>query len=310
MASFANYDDKQETYKAVKNLLGSLSSVVRSAGIRLLTIGQRSIDSSIPKTLMANASMKFGMKMNTQSDFNIMFDKKNVEKCRKPTGSGEGLMLVKGSSNIEYIKTLTPGGANQTQIQKLIRVIGLDWTRRTIGNGVDYTKVTSTMSSTINICFNRDQFYKKSLNDLENGYILNSRDRLEAYAVNIEPGKPADLNNHFGVSPDDSFFAPKNVTPKKPKEPEFSSLDFGMGMEDTEEEESFNIDFSGMFADKPIKSFESSSFEEDEESDWDDEDNTEKVPLTVNYGEDSEFNTDDFDGFDAFNDFSFSDRCR
>lgn len=309
MASFANYDDKKETYNTVKNLLGSLSAVVRSAGIRLITIGQRSIDSSIPKTLMANASMKFGMKMNAQSDFNIMFDKKDVEKCRKPTGSGEGLMLVEGSTKIEYIKTLTPGGASQSQIQKLIRVVGLDWTRRTIGNGVDYTKVTSTMSSTISICFNRDKFYKMSLHDLENGYILNSRDRLEAYAVNIEPGKPADLNNHFGVSPEDSFFAPKDVTPKKPKEPEFSSLDFGMGMEmeGSEEEESFDIDFSSMFADKPIESFGSSNFEEDEESDWDDEDNTERVPLTVNYSEDSEFDTDDFEGFDAFNDFSFSD---
>ena len=310
MATLANYDDKKEKYNLVKNLLGSLSSVVRSAGIRLITIGQRSIDSSIPKTLMANASMKFGMKMNAQSDFNIMFDKKDVEKCRKPTGSGEGLMLVEGSTTIEYIKTLTPGGASQTQIQKLIRVVGLDWTRRTIGNGVDYTKVQSTMSSTIKICFNRDKFYKKSLHDLENGYILNSRDRLDAYVVNIEPGKPADLNSHFGVSPDDSFFDPKDVTPKKPKglsvkEPEFSSLDFGLGNEVDEPEESFDIDFGSMFGASSDSDTAATNSEgdEDEEFSWGTE-SEESEPFSFNF-DDSETD-EEFEGVDEFSDFSFA----
>ena len=209
MSEYANLDDKKEYYNSIKNSLGSLSAVVRSAGIRLLTIGQRSIDSSIPKTLMANASMKFGMKMNAQNDFGIMFGK-DVDACRKPSKSGEGLMLVEGSGNIDYIKTLTPGGAKQQQIQKLIRVIALDWTRRTIGNGVDYSKVTSTMSDTFKECFNRDGFYKQSLRDLEKGFILNGLNPNHGYEVNIDPGKPADFNSKFGASPNDSLFdAPK-----------------------------------------------------------------------------------------------------
>ena len=209
MSEYANLDDKKEYYNSIKNSLGSLSAVVRSAGIRLLTIGQRSIDSSIPKTLMANASMKFGMKMNAQNDFGIMFGK-DVDACRKPSKSGEGLMLVEGSGNIDYIKTLTPGGAKQQQIQKLIRVIALDWTRRTIGNGVDYSKVTSTMADTFKECFNRDGFYKQSLRDLEKGYILNGLSVNHGYEVNIDPGKPADFNSKFGASPNDSLFDAPN----------------------------------------------------------------------------------------------------
>lgn len=209
MSEYANLDDKKEYYNSIKNSLGSLSAVVRSAGIRLLTIGQRSIDSSIPKTLMANASMKFGMKMPAQTDFGIMFGK-DVDACRKPSKSGEGLMLVEGSSNIDYIKTLTPGGANQIQIQKLIRVIALDWTRRTIGNGVDYSKATSTMSDTFKECFNRDGFYKQSLRDLEKGYILTGLTINHGYEVNIDPGKPADFNSKFGASPNDSLFDAQN----------------------------------------------------------------------------------------------------
>lgn len=209
MNEYANLDDKKEYYNSIKNSLGGLSAVVRSAGIRLLTIGQRSIDTSIPKTLMANASMKFGMKMNVQNDFGIMFGKE-VDACKKPTEAGEGLMVVEGSSNIDYIKTLTPGGAKQQQIQKLIRVIALDWTRRTIGNGVDYSKVTSTMTDTFKECFNRDGFYKQSLRDLEKGFILNGLSVNHGYAVNIDPGKPADFNSKFGASPNDSLFDAPN----------------------------------------------------------------------------------------------------
>src|SRR5699024_5013012 len=88
MSSLMTEDEK--AYKELKSILVMLSSVVRASGIRLMLIGQRAIDTSIPKSYLANSPLKLAMKMNTPSDFVTMLDKGYDKKVsRIPSGAGE-----------------------------------------------------------------------------------------------------------------------------------------------------------------------------------------------------------------------------
>ena len=193
-------DHDKDLYDSLKAIMSSLSAVVRSSGIRLLLIGQRSIDTSIPKSVMANSSMKFGMKMNAITDYGPMFGDEYKQVSRVPSSAGEGLISLEGMANIEYIKTLVPGGTSTPQLMRVIRVVALDWVRRTIGTGFDYYRLPGEMNDTIKLGFNRDNYYADSLGDLRDGRILRNQVVNEGYQVNIEEGVPGDTSSRFGLS--------------------------------------------------------------------------------------------------------------
>ena len=191
----------KDAYDQFKVALTSLSTVVRATGIRILAIGQRAIDTSIPKDYMANASMKFAMKMDNVPEFDIMVNKgweRHVS--RTPVNPGESLMLVQGQAYPQYVKTLIPGGIGTQSMLQLIRVISLDWVRRTIGTEIDYTKPPEYMADTIVKGFNRPNYYESSLRDLHEGRILDRLNIDEGVQINIEPGQPADSKRHRSFS--------------------------------------------------------------------------------------------------------------
>src|SRR5699024_7880684 len=161
-----------DAYKELKSMITQLSSVIRSSGIRMMLIGQRAIDTSIPKSYMANSPLKLAMKMNTPSDYTIMLDKGYDRKVsRIPSGPGEGIMLAEGQTKPSYVKTVIPGGKGDGDILMQVRVLALDWVRRTIGSEFDYSTNFSTMKQTIKQGFNRDMYHNQALKALEEGRI-------------------------------------------------------------------------------------------------------------------------------------------
>ena len=191
----------KEAYDEFRATLSSLSTVVRSTGIRILAIGQRAIDTSIPKDYMFNASMKFAMKLDSVSEFDIMINKGWEKKVsRKPVNAGESLMLTQGQAQPQYVKTLIPGGTSTQTMLQLIRVISLDWVRRTIGTDIDYTQPPELMRDTINLAFNRHEFYTNALQDLQEGRILSSTEVSDGAQVNIEPGQSDGSSQHMNFS--------------------------------------------------------------------------------------------------------------
>ncbi|MGM9926627.1 MAG: FtsK/SpoIIIE domain-containing protein [Bacillus sp. (in: firmicutes)] len=181
MLEYENMDDDKETFNEVRNLLGIISAKGRSAGVRLLTIGQRSIDKSLPKTLAANSSFRFGMKMDAKSDFKILFGDE-VEKMKKPDTTGMGLVSTFSFREIYMIKTLTIGGKNNEQMLALIRVLAFEWLRRAKGN-VDLNALPEGMQ--FNVAFNRPDFYRKSIEELRDGRILNEVQVSKGYEVDL-----------------------------------------------------------------------------------------------------------------------------
>lgn len=184
----------KDAYDEFRDTLVSLSMVVRSTGIRILAIGQRSIDTSIPKNYMSNASMKFAMKMDNDTEFDNMLHKGwENHVSRKPINAGESLMLEQGQFYPQYVKTLIPEGTSTQTMLQLIRVISLDWVRRTIGTDIDYTKPPEYMADTIVKGFNRHNYYTESLRDLQEGRILTNNEVNEGAQVNIEPGESGNI---------------------------------------------------------------------------------------------------------------------
>lgn len=171
MNTLEGFDEKKETQKAFISSIENISQKGRSAGVRLLTIGQRAVNASLPKNVRANSSMLFGMKMNAESDFNILFDgSKKVEKMKKPIGAGLGIMTSEDINGYHNLKTLTPGGKDTPQIRTFLRVMALDWIRRAAGRDDLYKKPINTQ---YDIAYNRPKFLDETYAELSEGRILN-----------------------------------------------------------------------------------------------------------------------------------------
>lgn len=159
-------DEKQETYKSVRNVMAKITQEGRSLGVRMLVIGQRAIDTSIPKNVIANASFKFGMKLDNTNDFNSFDMENDVKKLGLPTKVGEGILRSMGEETA-FIKTLGVGGTSDEQILRLIRALSLEWNRRSVGD--EFVHETTNV---FKVAYNRDKFREKALGYLERGELL------------------------------------------------------------------------------------------------------------------------------------------
>lgn len=268
----------KDAYDEFRATLSSLATVVRSSGIRILAIGQRAIDTSIPKDYMSNATMKFAMKMDNATEFDIMVNKgweKHVS--RKPVNAGESLMLTQGQAQPQYVKTLIPGGTSTQTMLQLIRVISLDWVRRTIGTNIDYMQPPELMRDTLKLAFNRPDFYTNALQDLHEGRILTSTEVNEGAQVNINPGEDANTVSRFGVSSQTQVLTKEELNPIHKPSPLTT-------VEESESDDPFNT--SDIFPDF---------------DDWDEDDELSQSTQEPSYSRDS-------DPFGSFNDIEESTR--
>lgn len=202
--------DEIHLYKEFRNILAKITQEGRSLGVRLIVIGQRAIDSSVPKNVLANSSFKFAMKMDVDSDFEIMLGKE-VSSMAKPQSIGLGIVKTMGDG-LQPLKTLTVGGANEYQVLRLIRVLALEWVRRADGQDI------LNMPESLNLpkCYNRNKFVQESLRELEEWRIL-SPSEVTPYTKSNLGGmggtnmfsmpNPAVPSTSESVVPEESVFA-------------------------------------------------------------------------------------------------------
>lgn len=189
MAELKQVDE--DLFKTASGLLGQISAKGRSAGVRILSIGQRSTYDSVPKTLLANSSFKFGMKMEVQNDFITLFGD-DVKKYKTPNTMGMGLSKTEGTTTLQTIKTLTIGGTNNEQMLMLIRTLAFDWIRRSYGN--DNIR-DMPRNIPLEKAYNRNEFYDKSIKEMTSGRILIPAEVNEGYEV-IFPDETSQEEGH------------------------------------------------------------------------------------------------------------------
>ena len=156
-------------YDLFRGQLARIAQVGRSAGVRLLTIGQRTIDTSLPRNVKTSTSMRFAMKLD-ESDINTLFDNKAVENIPKPTGMGQGIINSEDYQGFHMLKTVTPGGKDEEDIRSLLRTIAFDWINRADGR-LDLSSTPDSVSC-IKEGFNRDKFLEKTQLELSKGNFL------------------------------------------------------------------------------------------------------------------------------------------
>lgn len=189
-------EEDKEMFESFRNNLKVISQIGRSAGVRLLTVGQRAIDKSLPKNVRANTTLLFGMKMNAQSDFGMLFEgSKEVENMPKPTGAGQGIINSEDILGYHSLKTLTPGGKDTPQIRMLLRVMAFDWLRRASGRE-DLLK--PPVGTNFKIAYNRPKFLEMSYDDLREGRLFNKVEKFPEVAIDLT-GKNPVINQYKNV---------------------------------------------------------------------------------------------------------------
>lgn len=156
-------------YKEIRNILAGISQVGRSLGVRLITIGQRAEDKSIPKKVLMNCSYKFGMKVQRESEYNFLFGDETRITAPIPKKSGMALMVSEEITEVTSIKSLTLGGKGDEDVGQVIRVFALDVARRAIGRN-DTQNQPKGMQ--LEEAYNRPMLQEKARRYLEEGRIL------------------------------------------------------------------------------------------------------------------------------------------
>lgn len=168
-------DDKSEYYSLV-TALEKISQCGRSVGVHLITFVQHPTESVLSSTLVANASVTIGLKLNATQYYGRLFGEDNLDGLQFPRNAGEGFIQF-DDKVVRPLKVLTLGTGPQTSMQKLIRVLSLEWENRKLNqenydNGMNYIKQTDLVES-----FNHNKYSKLAKDALENDYILSSRNQ-------------------------------------------------------------------------------------------------------------------------------------
>lgn len=165
-----NKEDKSE-YNSLVNSLEKITQCGRSVGVHLITFVQHPKESVLSSTLIANASVTIGLKLNATNNYDLLFGKENLEGVQFPSNRGEGLIQF-DDKVVRPIKLLTLGAIPQTSMQKLIRVLSLDWGNRKLqqddySHGLEYIKQTELVESV-----NQNKYSKIAKDALKNDNIL------------------------------------------------------------------------------------------------------------------------------------------
>src|SRR5699024_7679906 len=226
-------DQDEELFKTFSSLLGQIATQGRSSGVRILSIGQRTTFDSIPKTLMANSSFKFGMKMEVEADFDKMFGE-DIKNYKRPNTLGMGLSKVEGTTTLQNIKTLTIGGKNNRQMLSLIRSLAFDWIRRS--HGVDDVE-SLPEGMPLKESYNRPMFLHKSKKEMKEGRILTPQKVNKGYEFNFDSvdGVIEDVTNRDDEDEEEETIQDDNTNFEREQDLEENNLD----KTESEQEDSF-----------------------------------------------------------------------
>lgn len=286
------FEEDKEMYDTFRNNLKVISQIGRSAGVRLLTVGQRAIDSSLPKSVKTNSTLLFGMKMDA-TDYITFFGKgSEAENMPKPTGAGLGIIKSDDILGYHSLKTLTPGGRDTPQIRMLLRVMAFDWLRRASGRE-DLSK--PPLGTKFKTAYNRPKFLEMSYDDLREGRLFNKVEKFPEVAIDLT-GKNPVINQYKNVLEHTEHKTERNTSDDFTELATEEPIELGTDEEDVLEED---FDFSNLGVDDIIKEtvlgeaefekvFDNDEDEEDADEDLDDLDEEESESLE-NHNIDSKY---------------------
>lgn len=155
-------ENNKSIYKSFIDDLVKIALEGRSLGIKLVLVGQRAINDSIPRVILNGSSVKIFFKLPLL-DYELGFS--DIKNVKLPKEVGQAILQDYVTMNPVLLRTLGVGGVNEHQILNIIRILAFEWTRRLLGN--DLTK-----SVKLDFTYNRDVIGEQVLDDLEKGNLF------------------------------------------------------------------------------------------------------------------------------------------
>lgn len=155
----------------LKNHLGNIARLGRSAGVKVIYIGQYTTQESFPEYVKKNITINFGMKLSSNAEYERLFGS-SIKHETKPINRGDGLFNSEEDERPRMTTSAILGGKGakgNMQLSNIINVIALENVRRTFDT--DFDPSTYPDSALSESSLNRVERYNKAIEEIKIGKI-------------------------------------------------------------------------------------------------------------------------------------------
>lgn len=155
----------------LKNHLGNIARLGRSAGVKVIYIGQYTTQESFPEYVKKNITINFGMKLSSNAEYERLFGS-SIKHETKPINRGDGLFNSEEDERPRMTTSAILGGKGakgNMQLSNIINVIALENVRRTFDTEFDPSDYPDSALSESSL--NRVERYNKAIEEIKIGKI-------------------------------------------------------------------------------------------------------------------------------------------
>lgn len=154
------------------NTVDKLNSIAENSsltGVSIMAITQRADDNNLPEQIKEHAQIRVGMSAGSENDYQELFGR-DVQETGVAIGYDSNIISFdNATTETEYIRTPIIGGLNKTQTLALIRVVALEWVRKSL---YDDSIVNEPNGLKMPFAYNRNVIAKDSIEKIKEGKIL------------------------------------------------------------------------------------------------------------------------------------------
>lgn len=156
------------------NTVDKLNSIAENSsltGVSILAITQRADDNNLPEQIKEHAQIRVGMSGGSENDYQELFGR-DVQETGVAVGYDSNIISYdNATTETEYIRTPIIGGLNNTQTLALIRVVALEWVRKSL---YDVSVINEPDGLHMPFAYNRNIIARDSIEKIKEGKILPS----------------------------------------------------------------------------------------------------------------------------------------
>lgn len=155
----------------LKNHLGNIARLGRSAGVKVIYIGQYTTQESFPEYVKKNITINFGMKLSSNAEYERLFGS-SIKHETKPINRGEGLFNSEEDERPRMTTSAILGGKGakgNMQLSNIINIIALENVRRTFDTDFDPSDYPDFALSETSL--NRVERYNRAIEEIKIGKI-------------------------------------------------------------------------------------------------------------------------------------------
>lgn len=162
-------NDNGATYSHVVDKLNRIAKLSHITGVSIFGISQRADSTALPHEIVSNSTVRVGAEGCSENDYQELFGR-DVQETGVAVGNDNHIVSYDNiTSETEYIRTPVVGGIKKSQTLSLIRVVALEWVRKSM---YDVSLIPQPDGLNFHFAYNRDIMVRDSLDKIKEGKIL------------------------------------------------------------------------------------------------------------------------------------------